>query len=266
MVDVSVRGRPDGRRMGRSAPAAARQASDLPGHYGATVAGLGLLVMVVLSFASFAALNGMVVAGDAFATARNFADHEQRVRLVAVGFLAVAVLDLVVAWGLYAFFAPVSRGLALVAAWLRVAYAALVATVLVHLLEGARLAAGAAQGDASVERQVAAQVMASVHAFNDGWDIGLVFIGLHLVAVGVLALQSGVVPRAIGLFLMIAGGGYLIDSLGRLLWPGYTASVTAFTFVGEVFLMGWLLWRGQRLPGQAAPAAGAAGTESARAA
>jgi hypothetical protein len=46
---------------------------------------------------------------------------------------------------------------------------------------------------------------------------------------------------------MIASLGYLIDSFGGVISVGYNANVAQFTFVGEVLLMGWLLWKGVRL-------------------
>ena len=36
-------------------------------------------------------------------------------------------------------------------------------------------------------------------------------------------------------------------SFGGFLSTGYNANVALFTFVGEVLLMGWLLWKGLRL-------------------
>jgi hypothetical protein len=47
--------------------------------------------------------------------------------------------------------------------------------------------------------------------------------------------------------VMIASLGYLIDSFGGFLSADYNANVAQFTFVGEVLLMGWLLWKGVRL-------------------
>ena len=68
----------------------------------ATVAGLGLLVMAALALASFSAFEGLVVEGDATATARNIVEHELRFHAARGRLLVVAVLDVVVAWALYA--------------------------------------------------------------------------------------------------------------------------------------------------------------------
>ncbi|HEX2373951.1 MAG TPA: DUF4386 family protein [Actinomycetota bacterium] len=199
----------------------------------ATVAGLGLLAMSVLAFSSFSAFERLVVEGDAAATARNLVDHQLLLRGITYGFTVVAVLDVVVAWALYALLRPVSRRLALLSAWLRVAYAAGFAAALSNLY----VAAG----------QPGAQASTSLSQFKDGWDLALAVFGLHLLVLGYLVFRSKYMPRVLGVLVMVASLGYLIDSLGALLSERYHANVAAFTFAGEVLLMGWLLWRGRRL-------------------
>jgi hypothetical protein len=66
-------------------------------------------------------------------------------------------------------------------------------------------------------------------------------------------VKANYMPSVLGVLLMIAGLGYLIDSAGGLLSAGYRANVAAFTFLGEVLLIVWLLWRGPRLRAPAAP-------------
>ena len=46
----------------------------------------------------------------------------------------------------------------------------------------------------------------------------------------------------LGALVIVAGGGYLIDSLGEVLVPGYAVSLSIVTFVGEVLLIVWLFW------------------------
>ncbi|HXA61879.1 MAG TPA: DUF4386 domain-containing protein [Streptosporangiaceae bacterium] len=240
----------------RSAPAGAAPAirSELPPRTAATTAGLGLLAMALVSALSFAAFN-MLVVQDPARTARNIAEHEAAFRALTCGFLVVAVLDVLVAWALYELLAPVNKSLALLAAWLRVMYAAVFAAVLSNLLVAVRLLTDATVRGAFDPRQADAQAVASVHAFKDGWDTALVIFGLHLLVLGYLVLRSGYVPRTLGVLLMIASTGYVVDGLGRLLSRDYHANVAGFTFVGEVLLMVWLLWKGRRLPDPAtAPA------------
>ena len=48
----------------------------------------------------------------------------------------------------------------------------------------------------------------------------------------------------IGLLLVIAGVGYLVDFTQFFLFPAITITVSEFTFVGEVLLPLWLLIKG----------------------
>jgi Domain of unknown function (DUF4386) len=210
----------------------------------AVVAGIGLLVMAALALASFSALEGLVVEGDATATAGNIVEHELRFRMIVGGFLVVAVLDVVVAWALYVFLRPTGRSIALLAAWLRVAYAAVFAAAVSNLVVAARLLTDASSLDALGPRQLPARAMTAVDEFTGAWNVALAIFGLHLLVLGGLALKSSHIPSLLGILVMVAGLGYLADSFGELLSTSYDANVAGFTFAGEVLLMGWLLFVG----------------------
>ena len=212
-----------------------------------------MLVLTVLSVFSFATLESLVVKADAAKTARNTADHELLFRISACSFVIVAVLDVVVAWALYAVLRPVNRSIALLAAWLRVAYVAVFAAAVSNLFAAVRLLTDGNSRDAFGPRQLNAQVMTSVNAFQDGWNVALVIFGLRLLVLGYLVFQSSYIPRVLGILLGIASLGYLIDSFGGFLSKSYAANVGVVTFAGEAPFMGWLLWRGRRLQESAIP-------------
>jgi hypothetical protein len=211
----------------------------------ALVAGLGLLVMAVLAaFSNFYVLQNLVVPGDAAKTAANIIASAGRFRIAICCFLIVAVLDVVVAWALYLLLKPANRDLSLLAAWFRVVYAAILALALTNLLTVLQLLTGADYLKVLGANQLYAQVMLSLGAFRSGWDIGLVFFGLHLLVLGYLVFTSGYSPKWLGIFVIVAGLGYLVDSFGKILLPSYNLTIASFTFVGEVLLMIWLLWKG----------------------
>ncbi|MEO3785525.1 DUF4386 domain-containing protein [Actinocorallia sp. B10E7] len=214
----------------------------------ATAAGFGLLGMTVLAAWSFSTFNDLVVDADAAKTARNIVDHESRFRALTGGFLIVAVLDVLVAWALYALLTPVGRHTATFCAWLRVTYAAVFAAVLIDLLVAVRLLTDGGSPDAFTARQLEAQALTAVNAFKDGWDAALAIFGLHLLVLGHLVYRSRFIPRTLGVLLMIAGAGYVVDGAGSILFADYDADVARFTFAGEALLMVWLLWRGSRSP------------------
>jgi hypothetical protein len=75
-------------------------------------------------------------------------------------------------------------------------------------------------------------------------------LGASLIARGFpepLASVSGFVPRVVGSPVALAGTGYLVDSLGGLLYARYTFELASLTFVGEVvFMVGLLLFGAHR--------------------
>ena len=70
---------------------------------------------------------------------------------------------------------------------------------------------------------------------------------MHLTLIGYLVYRSGFAPRIIGVLLVLAGVGYLIDEIGSVLVAGYALEISRFSFVGEAVLIFWLLIKGVRL-------------------
>lgn len=203
---------------------------------------LGLAVLAAL--ANFAVLERLVVDGDAVATTIAIAANEQQFRLAVAAFVAAMALDVVVAWALRSFFAPVDHAVATLGGWMRLAYAAIFAVAISHLASAADLARST-PGEPTTER--AQQVLSHVEAFHDTWTVSYVLFGLHLSILGWLAWRASYVPRLVGGLLVLAGVGYLVDTFGALISTDYALSVSAFSFVGEAALMLWLLLRGRRV-------------------
>lgn len=203
------------------------------------MAGFSLLAMaVVAAFANFGAIQPLITAGDAVKTAADISASEGLFRLGVAGFILIAVLDIIVAMALLEVFKPVSAAISSAAAWFRVGYTAVLAVAVSHLAAALPTASYTPSPD---------QVLAELHLFDSIWQVGLVLFGIHLVLIGYLALKSGFVPKAIGILVVIAGLGYLVDSFALVLVSGYPFSVGAFAFVGEVALIFWLLIKGGRV-------------------
>ena len=62
----------------------------------------------------------------------------------------------------------------------------------------------------------------SVASFANGWNLALAIFGLHLVGLGALLFRSVDFPRFLGALVILAGIGYLADSFGKILLPGYS--------------------------------------------
>lgn len=237
----------------------------------ARAAGVGYLAIIATGiFAEFFVRSGLVVRGDPAATAANIRASEILFRSGMASEFVMLTSDVFVAGALYVVFSNVDRAAALLAAFFRVAHAAVVGvnilTMYVPLL---LLGDGAAMGgfDAA-QREGLALLLLETHGF--GYVIGLVFFGVHCAILGYLVVRSRFVPRVLGFLLMLAAAGYLVDSFARALLPDYASVEAVFTaavfgpaFVAEFSFALWLLLKGGKLvawdEGVAAdPAAGAA--------
>jgi len=214
----------------------------------ALVAGTGLLAMAVLApAAKYGVIQHLVTPGDASRTAGHILASAGLFRLGIAALAAVVILDIVVAWALLKFFEPAHKGLATLAAWLRISYAAIFAVAISRLMGVLPLLRNARHLTAFSIGQRQTEALLKIQDFQDIWKVSLILFGLYLVLIGYLACKSGYVPRLLGVLLVIAGGGYLLDSITGLLIANHTTSVSSFTFIGEALFMLWLLAKGRKV-------------------
>ncbi len=201
---------------------------------------------IVAPIANFAILEKLVMPGDAGLTFTTLSVSTGLLRTGIALFLLVAILDILVAWALYIFLKPVNKNLSLLAAWFRLAYAAMLAFLLVYLLHVLQLFSGNPFLTALDTGQLQAQVMLSLGDFRLGWELSLIIFGMHLLLLGILFYRAGYMRKILGVLLILASLGYLIDGFGKVLSPAYDLSISLYTFVGEIILIFWLLIAGKK--------------------
>jgi hypothetical protein len=217
----------------------------------ALIAGLAYVIITVLSFFAISVLDGPTEPDNPGATVGNIVDSEVLFRSGLVAFIVVLIADMVVAWALYAFFQRTSRELSLLAAWFRLVYVAIAAAALLNLLVVLQLVDGTGYATALEKAQRDAQVMLSLDAYNYGFFLGLVFFGVHLLLLGFVMVKSDYAPSLLGVLVAVAGLGYVVINLARVVQPNYRDSEDLLLLLlvilglpGEFGLVGWLLWRG----------------------
>jgi hypothetical protein len=214
----------------------------------AIVAGFGLLIMTIFAiFAHFFVFKNLIMPGDATTTVNNIMGKETLFRTGIFSYIIVIVMDIVVAWALFVFLKPVNKSLSLLTAWFRVVYATIFAIALNNLFNVLQLLNRADYLKVLETGQLRAQVMLSLNAFTDGWAIGFVFFGLHLGLLGYLVFKSNYIPKFLGILLIIAGVGYLIDNIGEFLVPNFNLAINMVTGWGELIFMFWLLIKGSKI-------------------
>jgi len=222
--------------------------ADISQRNAAIIAGLGLLIMTIFAvFAIYFVFPNLIVPGDAATTANKIMANEMQFRAGICSYLIVIVCDVVVAWALYVFLKPVNKSLSLLAAWFRLVYATIFGIALVNYVSVLQLLNNADYLTVFETDQLHAKVILSLNAFSDGWAIGLVFFGFHLVLLGYLIFKSDYIPRILGVLLIVAGLGYLIDNFGKFLLPNYDLNIATFVGWGEFLFVLWLLFKGGKV-------------------
>lgn len=218
------------------------------------IAGIGYAVIFLTGiFANFFVVESLVVQGDAVATLANITGNATQFRIGILSFIIMVVFDLILTWALYVFTKPLSTNLSLFAAWFRLVNCAIFGVALFNLFDVLTLIGNDAYLTSVSTEYIQSEVMRSLSAFSYTWLLGLVFFGVHLLALGALLFHSGNTPKFIGFLLFLAGAGYLIDSLAQFILPNYADYQTIFMMVvlipgvvGELSFTVWLLGKGGR--------------------
>lgn len=226
-------------------------------------AGLGYLALFFLAiFANFLAVGAVLDPEDARSTVADLTASETTFRLGVLAFLAVFLIDIVVAWALYVLFRAAHRDLSLLAAWSRLVYTVFLGVGLVFLFRALALVeAGGTDQD-----RLDADVLLALQSFDFTWIVGLAAFGLHLVLLSRLLLATPGVPRWLGWTVMVAGVAYVVDTVAHIVLADYTTYADIFltlvavpAVVGELGVTVWLLLvaTGRRpAPASTQPAAG----------
>jgi hypothetical protein len=77
---------------------------------------------------------------------------------------------------------------------------------------------------------------------SHGYVIAGIFFGGWLLPLGYLVFKSGFFPKALGVLLMIASFGFLIDLFTTSLFPRYEAIAYPFLAVDAVAEVSFCLW------------------------
>ncbi len=215
----------------------------------ARVAGvLYLIVFLIAPFAEFSVRQGLIVAGDPAATASNITASESLFRLGFTTDLVVFVIEVAQAAVLYALFAPVSKLLAMIMAFARLAQASILGLNLLNMFVGLQLLTAPGYGASFDQGQLNTLAYAFLMAQGFGYELGLVFFALHLAVLGYLVHRSRFLPRALGALLAVSALGYLVNSLAVFLLPSLEATTASLVVVtallGELPLTVWLLAKG----------------------
>ena len=207
-------------------------------------AGLLYLLLIPLGFFGVAYVPSVIVqADDIGATASNLSAFEGLQRLGLVAVLTMNVISIALVLVLFELFKSAGR----VMAGFMVAFL-LIGAGISMLNEASLFAALAVNGPDVVgpftNAQIYRQTWLLLQMHQSGTYVAVIFWGLWLFPLGVLAYRSGVMPKILGVLLIVAGFGYVADSFTYFLAPESLVPLADFLFVGEVTFTLWLVFMG----------------------
>jgi hypothetical protein len=201
-----------------------------------------LLYFLTVMSAEFL-VKGLVVSGDAAATANNILAHESLFRVgFAINLIATA-LYIAVTVLFYELFKPVNRSLCLLAAFFSLVGCAIQAVSYVCYVAPFVLLGGAQYLSVFKVEQLQALVLMLLRLRSQAEQIDLVFFGFFDLLIGCLILRSTFLPRILGALMALAGLGWLVFLFPPL--ANYLSHyILPLGFLAELFLMLWLLVKG----------------------
>jgi len=191
----------------------------------------------------------IIVPGDAAATFQNIVAHEALYRwgiaVGFIGFLGFLLLPLM----LYQLLRPVNENYARLMVVFAVISVPISFMNMTHKFAVLSLVHGADYLKVFSREELQAQVMLHHSAFNHGNLVAMIFWGLWLFPFGYLVFKSGILPKILGVLLMIGCFGYLITVLGNTLIPDYRElGISSYVLMpgslGELAICLWLLIMG----------------------
>jgi len=211
----------------------------------ARMAGFLYLILAICGgFAEFFVRQGLIVPGDAVTTVNNIMASELLFRLGFVSELVGQTVFILLGLALYKVLKPVDKNQAVLMVIFVLVAVTITCINMLNQFAALLLLSGADYLTVFEADQLPALVLLFLNLHKAGYLIAQIFFGLWLLPLGYLVYKSGFFPRILGVLLMIACFGYLIDVFTFSLLPDVEVVISEFTFVGELLLLLWLLIKG----------------------
>ncbi|MGH7491179.1 MAG: DUF4386 domain-containing protein [bacterium] len=209
---------------------------------------LYLIIIVAGIFGEAFVRDKLIVSGDATATANNIRSFELLWRVGIAGNLFHLACAVALTLIFYVLLRPVSRDLALLAAFFGLVSIGLEAASKLQLLAALFALGNAEYLKAFEPEQLNALAYLSIKSHAHGFGLSLIFFGCVCLVLGYLIFRSGYLPKFLGVLMQIAGLSYLTNSFALLLAPAFAdrlfPAILVPAFIGEASLCLWLIAKG----------------------
>jgi hypothetical protein len=215
----------------------------------------GALYLLIIGFGLIAQIfvrDSLVDYNNATITAKNIVDSEFRFRFGFVSGLMMLVCDIGVTTILYILLKEYNRNLTLLSTFFRLTSIIILGVVALSHYSALFFLGGSEYLTVFSSDQLAALALLSVKVHGSGYNISLLFFGIHLVILGYLIYKSSYFPRALAILLLVGGLCYFINSITWFLFPAFVKTIYPAIlvpcFIGELLFSLWLLIKGARSP------------------
>lgn len=215
----------------------------------------GILYLLIIVFGLIAQIlvrDTLVDYTNATVTAQNILASEFWFRFGFVSELMMLVCDIGVTTILYILLREYNKNLSILSTLLRLASIIILAVVALSHYVALFFLKSEAYLNVFSSDQLAAFALLSVNVHGSGYNISLLFFGIHLLILGYLIYKSAYFPSVLAILLMIGGLSYFINSITWFLFPAFVKTIYPGIlipcFIGELLFSLWLLIKGVKIP------------------
>lgn len=210
----------------------------------AKVAGLAYLITVAAVVYVNFGIHDRLIADNPAETARNILAHERLFRIGIVGDLLYCAGVVVLLTALYVILKPVSRGLALLAAFWRLVWVLMWLAMTLNLFSALRLIHGGDYLQAIEPDRLQALAMLDLGTRFEYYYVGLLFGAAASTLCGYLWFKSRYIPRSLAAFGIISSAFCVACTLVFYVFPHFDKIVNLWWFDSPmgIFDLGLSLW------------------------
>jgi hypothetical protein len=218
----------------------------------ARIAGLMYLGVIVFGIIAQVIRMGIIVPGNAAETANNIMANGTLFSGANVIWLVSMMFFILLGTALYAVLKPVNKNLAILMLAIIAVGVAIECLNTLNLFAAQHLLNSDYYSATFTTDQLNAQAM----LYIDSWEVGyriaqIVSFGPWLIPAGYLMYRSTYFPKVLGILVLIAGVGHLIECFQYFLVPDFAVISypgVIIAMIGEFALAGWLLIKGVQIP------------------
>jgi Domain of unknown function (DUF4386) len=210
--------------------------------FSARISGFFYFLMVLSGALAGVARKGIIVGGNAAATATNIMAHGSLYQVAFAGELLLVASYVVVVALFYKMLRPVNPTISLIAAFFGLMGCAIQAGAAVFQLAPMAVLGGAKYLSVFKVDELQAQAYLFLRLYNQEYGIALVFFGFFMLLIGYLVFKSTFLPRVLGVLFGIGGLAWL-----TFLAPAFGSTHVPWILpfdIGEALLPLWLLVKG----------------------